>query len=58
MKLIPLGDKVVVRPVDTEETTAGGIVLPDAAQENNGRAAFSRSAMADSIKMAVGPVMR
>ena len=33
MKLIPLGDKVVVRPVDTEETTAGGIVLPDAAQE-------------------------
>ena len=33
MKLIPLGDKVVVRPVDAEETTAGGIVLPDAAQE-------------------------
>jgi chaperonin GroES len=33
MKLIPLGDKVVVRPVDAEEITAGGIVLPDAAQE-------------------------
>ncbi len=33
MKLIPLGDKVVVRPVDAEETTAGGIILPDAAQE-------------------------
>jgi len=33
MKLIPLGDKVVVRPMEAEETTAGGIVLPDAAQE-------------------------
>ena len=33
MKLIPLGDKVVVRPVDAEEITAGGIVLPDTAQE-------------------------
>ncbi|NIL99271.1 MAG: co-chaperone GroES [Planctomycetales bacterium] len=33
MKLIPLGDKVVVRPQEAEETTSGGIVLPDAAQE-------------------------
>ncbi|NIL98199.1 MAG: co-chaperone GroES [Planctomycetales bacterium] len=33
MKLIPLGDKVVVRPLEAEETTAGGIVLPAAAQE-------------------------
>ena len=33
MKLIPLGDKVVVRPMEAEETTAGGIVLPDTAQE-------------------------
>ena len=33
MKLIPLGDKVVVRPMDPEEVTAGGIVLPDTARE-------------------------
>ncbi len=33
MKVIPLGDKVVVQRVDAEETTAGGIVLPDAARE-------------------------
>ncbi len=33
MKLIPLGDKVVLRPLEAEEMTAGGIVLPDAAQE-------------------------
>ena len=33
MKLNPLDDRVVVKPLDAEETTAGGIVLPDAAQE-------------------------
>lgn len=33
MQLNPLDDRVVVQPVDAEETTAGGIVLPDAAKE-------------------------
>jgi chaperonin GroES len=33
MSLKPLDDRVVIRPVDAEETTAGGIVLPDAAKE-------------------------
>lgn len=33
MKINPLDDRVVVRANDAEETTAGGIVLPDAAQE-------------------------
>ncbi|MAG92544.1 MAG: co-chaperone GroES [Planctomycetaceae bacterium] len=31
-KLIPLGDRVVLRRQEAEETTAGGIVLPDSAQ--------------------------
>jgi len=29
----PLGDKVLVRRLEAEEKTAGGIVLPDAAKE-------------------------
>ena len=29
----PLDDRVVVEPIEAEETTAGGIVLPDAAKE-------------------------
>ncbi len=33
MKLNPLDDRVVVQPMDSEQTTAGGIVLPDSAQE-------------------------
>ncbi len=32
-KLRPLDDRVVVKTLDAEETTAGGIVLPDTAQE-------------------------
>ena len=33
MKLVPLGEKVIIKPSDPEETTTGGIVLPDTAQE-------------------------
>ena len=33
MKLKPLGDRVIVRAVDEEETTASGLVLPDTAKE-------------------------
>ncbi|QDS89159.1 10 kDa chaperonin [Rosistilla oblonga] len=29
----PLDDRIVVQPASAEETTAGGIVLPDSAQE-------------------------
>jgi len=29
----PLGDRVVIEPIDQEETTASGIVLPDSAKE-------------------------
>ena len=32
-KIRPLGDKVLVRRVEAESKTAGGIVLPDAAKE-------------------------
>jgi chaperonin GroES len=33
MKVVPLGDKLVVKRVDSAEKTAGGIVLPDAARD-------------------------
>ncbi|MEY3175998.1 MAG: 10 kDa chaperonin [Planctomycetota bacterium] len=37
MKINPLDDRVVVRPMEAEERTAGGIVLPDAAREKQQR---------------------
>lgn len=33
MRVVPLGDKIVVKRLEAEETTAGGILLPDSAQE-------------------------
>ena len=33
LNLRPLDDRVVVEPNEAEETTAGGIVLPDSAKE-------------------------
>jgi chaperonin GroES len=33
MKIRPLDDRVVVKPLESEERTAGGIVLPDTAKE-------------------------
>jgi len=45
MKIRPLDDRVVVEPIEAEETTAGGIVLPDTAKEKPQR----------GIVVAVGP---
>lgn len=45
MKLIPLADRVVVKPVEVEETTKSGIILAAAAKE---KPAFSEV-------VAVGP---
>jgi len=33
MNFTPLHDRVLVRRVDSEETTAGGLIIPDSAQE-------------------------
>ena len=33
LNIKPLGDKVIVKRVEAEEKTAGGIVLPDTAKE-------------------------
>ena len=33
LNIRPLGDKVIVKRVEAEEMTAGGIVLPDSAKE-------------------------
>ena len=33
MKVVPLNDKVLVKRLDAEEKTSGGILLPDSARE-------------------------
>ena len=45
MKLVPLGDRVVLKQLEAEETTKSGIVLPGQAQGKTtaGRSYCSRS---------------
>ena len=45
LKIRPLDDRVVVEPIEAEQTTAGGIVLPDTAKEKPQR----------GVVVAVGP---
>jgi chaperonin GroES len=33
MKIVPLGDKVVIKRLEADERTRGGILLPDTARE-------------------------
>ncbi len=33
MKIRPLQDRIIVRRIDEEETTAGGLIIPDTAKE-------------------------
>jgi len=45
LKIRPLDDRIVVEPVEAEEKTAGGILLPDTAKQKPQR----------GIVLAVGP---
>ncbi|NLG17327.1 MAG: co-chaperone GroES [Fibrobacter sp.] len=33
MNVKPLADRVIIRPLESEQKTAGGIIIPDAAKE-------------------------
>ena len=33
MRVVPLGDKVVIKRLESDEKTSGGIVLPDSARD-------------------------
>ena len=33
VKFVPLGERVVIKPIEREETTSSGIILPDTAKE-------------------------
>ena len=48
MALKPLGDRIVVEPIEQDEITAGGIMLPDTAKEKP----------QEGVILAVGPGTR
>src|SRR3972149_4473299 len=66
MKLKPLGDRVVIRPIVKEEVTKGGIVLPDTVKEKPQEGEILAvgpgrplkrgiDALADAVKIPLGP---
>ena len=56
MKLVPLGDRVVLKQIAAEETTKSGIVLPGQAQEKPQQAeviAVGPGGMVDGKEIAI-----
>ena len=54
MKLVPLGDRVVLKQVEAEETTKSGIVLPGTAKEKPQQAeVLAVGPGTDEVKMEV-----
>ena len=56
MKLVPLGDRVVLKQLEAEETTKSGIVLPGQAQEKPQQAeviAVGPGGVVEEVKMEV-----
>lgn len=54
MKLVPLGDRVVLKQLEAEEKTASGIVLPGQAQEKPQQAVVVEVGPGtDDVKMTV-----
>ena len=47
MKFRPLHDRVVVKRIEAEEKTAGGIIIPDTAKEKPQQGESSRSGRED-----------
>ena len=57
IKIKPLADRVVIEPAAAEEKTAGGIIIPDTAQEKpqNGKVvAAGKGTKDDPITVKVG----
>jgi len=43
LKIRPLGDRIVVEPLEAEEKTKGGIILPDTAKEKPQEGIYKRN---------------
>ena len=57
MKFKPLGARVLLRPVEPEEATPSGIVLPDTAKGDNQNAEVVAAGAHEDVKVSVGDVV-
>ena len=51
MKFKPLHDRVLIEVLDSSEKTAGGIIIPDTAQENLKKVKLLQSVVEQKLKM-------
>ena len=51
MKFKPLHDRVLIEVLDSSEKTAGGIIIPDTAQENLKKVKLLLSVEVQKLKM-------
>ena len=57
MRFKPLGARVLLRPVEPEEATPSGIVLPDTAKGDNQNAEVVAAGAHEDVKVSVGDVV-
>jgi chaperonin GroES len=57
MKFKPLGARAMVKPVEREQTTESGIVIPDSAQEKPQNAEVVAVGTHEDVKVSVGDVV-
>src|SRR3954462_11326969 len=57
MKFKPLGERALIKPVEREEQTASGIVLPDTAKERPQTAEVVAVGDTEEIKVSIGDVI-
>ncbi len=57
MKFKPLGTRAMVKPVEREQTTESGIVLPDTAKEKPQNAEVVAVGAHEDVKVRVGDVV-
>ena len=57
MKFKPLGARVLLRPVEPEDATPSGIVLPDTAKADNQNAEVVAVGSHEDVKVSVGDVV-
>jgi len=57
MKLKPLGARALVKMIEREEQTAGGIFLPDTARQKPQTAEVVAVGVSDEVKVSAGDVV-
>lgn len=57
MKIVPVGERVLVKPLEAEEKTAGGIYLPESEKEKRHKGVVEAIGTLKEVDLKVGDVV-